>query len=210
MKILDQLASLLGRRDEVPNEALAKKIAAKKDKDAIRELIALLQHKSKAVKGDVIKVLYEAGAVDPSLLAPYLKEFISLLKDKDNRMQWGAMMAINCIANEKPKEVHKNISQIMEAAEKGSVITKDATVNILVKLAAIQAYRENAVTLLLEILKEAPENQFPTYAEKTFPFIDLATSPIYSSILHLRLKDLKTPTKIKRVEKLIQQLKNTG
>lgn len=61
MSIIDQLASSLGRRDEVPNQELAEKIAAAKDKKAVKDLVDNLANKNKDIQSDCIKVLYEIG-----------------------------------------------------------------------------------------------------------------------------------------------------
>ena len=94
MNVIDKLASSLNRRDEVPNQELAKQIAVKKDKKAVAELIEYLNNKSKDIQNDCIKVLYEVGKINPALIADYAKNFIALLDHKNNRLQWGAMTAI--------------------------------------------------------------------------------------------------------------------
>lgn len=48
----------MGRKDELPNQELAKKIVRTKNKGSIIELIELLSHKSIAIQNDAIKVLY--------------------------------------------------------------------------------------------------------------------------------------------------------
>ena len=84
--IIEQLASSSGEKSQDLNIMLAQKIAAGKDTKAIQELIAGLQHKTKAIRHDCIKTLYETAAVDAMLLAPHTDTFIALLDDKDNRM----------------------------------------------------------------------------------------------------------------------------
>ena len=140
MSIIPKLASSLNRRDEVPNQELAKQIAAKKDKKAVQELIDNLHNKSKDIQNDCIKVLYEIGDINPSLISDYAKEFIALLDNKNNRLQWGAMTAINTITLENPKVVYASLLKIIAAADKGSVITKDYAVNILIKLCSLKQY----------------------------------------------------------------------
>ena len=88
MSVISKLASSLDRRDEVPNQELAKQIATKKDKKAVQELVENLNNKSKDIQNDCIKVLYEIGEINPALVADYAKEFISLLDHKNNRLQW--------------------------------------------------------------------------------------------------------------------------
>ena len=178
MPVIEKLASSLNRRDEKPNQELAKKIADKKDKAAVKELILLLQHKSKDIQFDCIKVLYEIGELQPSLIKEYTKNFIGLLESKHNRNIWGAMHALDCIAIEDPKQIYSNLSKIMDAAEKGSVITKDHTVAILVKLCSVKQYAENVFVLLIELLKDCPTNQLPMYAENAMGIIKIGRAHV--------------------------------
>jgi hypothetical protein len=63
-----------------------------------------------------------------------MKSFSDLLSNKDNRMQWGAMTALHAIAPVKPQEMRELLPALAEVADKGSVITRDQFVAILVKL----------------------------------------------------------------------------
>lgn len=100
--IIDQLACSLGRRDEVPNQELARNIVKRKDKNAVKELVQHLQNKDKAIRNDCIKVLYEIGETEPALISSFANNFIELLDHKDNRMQWGAMTALSAVTKENP------------------------------------------------------------------------------------------------------------
>ena len=132
--MLDQLASSHQRLDQALNQLLAKNIAAKKDADAISELIELVQHSSTRVKGDAIKVLYEVGEIDPLLIAPHLPVFAHLLRGNNQRLVWGAMCAIDCIAGVEPRKVHHHLPTVLKAMDGESVIARDHGVNTLVKL----------------------------------------------------------------------------
>src|SRR5262245_43103850 len=106
MTVISKLATTLNRRDEVPNQELAREIAAKEDKAAITELIALLKHKNKNIQHDSIKVLYEVGEIKPGLVSSYANEFLALLVSKNNRMQWGGMTALNSITLHDPALIY--------------------------------------------------------------------------------------------------------
>ena len=86
MSIIGKLASSLNRRDEVPNQELAKLIVYKNDKKAVKELVENLNNKGKAIQNDCIKVLYEIGERKPTMVGNYAKEFITLLDSKNNRL----------------------------------------------------------------------------------------------------------------------------
>ena len=206
MNIIDRLATSLGRRDEVPNQELAKDVAAREDKNAVREVVENLAHKSKDIQNDCIKVLYEIGAVKPKLIAPYLKDLLPLLESKNNRLQWGAMTALGCIANEKPAEIFAVLGKIVDAADKGSVITRDHCVNILISLTALGTYREKTFPLLIEQLMTCPANQLPMYAENALPVIDAGLKDKFVKTLAGRLGQLEKESQRKRVEKVIRKL----
>jgi|SRR3954464_12508016 HEAT repeat protein len=205
MSVLSKLASALNRKDEVPNQELAKQLASKADRKAIQELIENLTNKSSAIQSDCIKVLYEIGERKPQLIAEYVKEFIALLDNKNNRLQWGAMTALSSIALEAPKIVNAGISKILSVSNNGSVIAKDHAVNILIKLSSIKPYNETAFPLLIKELLKSPTNQLPMYAEKAMPVINEKNKRLFIKTLSSRLDDIEKDTKRKRVEKVIQK-----
>lgn len=206
MSVLNQLASALGRRDEVPNRELAEKIASGNDKAAVKELVENLQNKKTDIQSDCIKTLYEIGERKPALIAAYAKEFTALLSHKNNRLQWGAMTALDHIALENPKFMYANLVKIVEASDKGSVITKDHAVNILIKLCSLKAYAEDAFPLLIEQLLVCPTNQLPKYAEDALPVINEKNKKSVVKTLTSRLSEIEKDTKRKRVEKVIKKL----
>ncbi|GHM99124.1 hypothetical protein WSM22_06140 [Cytophagales bacterium WSM2-2] len=205
MSIISKLASSLNRRDEVPNQKLAKDIASKNDKAAIIELVENLGNKSKDIQNDCIKVLYEVGVIKPKIIADHTKIFAELLDHKNNRLQWGAMTALHAIVAENPDVIYKSISKIIDAANKGSVITKDYAVNILIELCKIKTYSDKAFSLLNEQFLTSPTNQLPMYAEKAILVINDKNKKVFVKTLTSRLDDIEKDTKRKRVEKVIKK-----
>jgi len=206
MTIIDQLATSLNRRDEIPNQELAKQIAKSNDKKAVKELMDNLKNKNKDIQSDCIKVIYEIGAVKPNLVADFSKELIELLDNKNNRLQWGAMIALDTITNEIPKTIYEALGKIIDVANKGSVITNDHCVGILIKLCGRKEYAENAFSLLNERLKISPTNQLPMYAENALPIINEKNKTAFIKTLSARLADIEKDTKRIRVEKVIKKL----
>jgi len=206
MSVLHKLASALQRRDEVPNLELAKVIADQKDVKAISELVSHLHNKDKNISNDCIKVLYEIGAINPDLIASYADVFVDLLTNKNNRLVWGAMTALNTITSQNPEVIYHALPPIMEVAEKGSVITKDQAVSILIKLIVIKKYAADSCTLLAEQLRHCPTNQLPMYAEQALPVIPQENKKLFTTILAARLDEIDKASKRKRVEKVIQKL----
>jgi hypothetical protein len=203
--ILAKLATSLNRRDEVPNRELAKSVAKKKDKAAVKELLENLTNKNQDIANDCIKTLYEIGYIEPALLVPHAKAFIDLLGTKNNRMQWGIMTALAEIAKADPKTVYAALAKIIAVAEKGSVITNDQYVNILLRLAESKTYNDKAMPLLLEQLKRSPTNQLPKYAEDSMKLVPPKYKSAFVKALQSRLVEIEKDTKRKRVEKVIQK-----
>jgi uncharacterized protein YfcZ (UPF0381/DUF406 family) len=206
MSVINKLASSLNRRDEIPNQELAAAIAGANDKKAVQELVENLNNKSKDLQSDCIKVLYEIGTLKPALIANHVNSFIELLGNKNNRLQWGAMTALHAITSEKPDAVYNALPTIIAVADKGSVITNDHCVGILIKLAAVKKYAEDAFQLLLERLKISPTNQLPMYAENALAVIDENNKAIFIKTLTARLGEIEKETKRARVEKVIKKL----
>lgn len=206
MSVIPKLASSLGRRDEVPNQELAKEIADKNDKAAVKELVENLKSKSRDIQSDCIKVLYETGELNPELIAGYAEEFVALLDHKNNRLQWGAMSAIDSITTQNPRVVYGSLSKIIKASDKGSVITKDHAVNILIKLCAGKLYADEAFSLLIEQLLSCPTNQLPMYAERAVTIVSEKNKGIFTHTLTSRLGEIEKDTKRMRVEKVIKKL----
>jgi HEAT repeat protein len=206
MTIIGKLASSLGRRDEEPNQELAREIIRTKDEKAIKELVDNLANKDKRIQGDCIKVLYEIGAERPDLIADYEKEFLNLLESKNNRLVWGAMTALDYIASTNPARIHRHLGKIMMASDNGSVITKDHAIGILIKLAGDKRFAKDAVSLLLDQLRSCATNQLPMYAENALKAIPGGSKEKFINVLTARLADLEKESGRKRIRKVIKKL----
>lgn len=206
MSVIQLLATSLGHRDDIANLELAKNIIEVNNADGVKELVEHLNSKNKGIRSDCIKTLYEIGEQAPSLIAGYTQVFVNLLSSKDNRTVWGAMCALSAIASVKPQEIFEHLAAIMDAAQKGSVITIDHYVKILVVLAEHKEYAETALTLLVDKIKDAAPNQLPTYAENMVPVMTDAFRAAFISTMISRLPDIETETKHKRLEKVIARM----
>jgi hypothetical protein len=206
MTVIDKLATSLNRRDEGPNQKLAKQIADTNDKNAIKELIGNLNNKNKGIQSDCIKVLYEIGEVKPKLISSYASEFVALLDNKNNRLQWGAMTALHALTNENPKAIYPALPKIIDVADKGSVITNDHCVGILIKLCAVKEHADDAFSLLNQRLLVCPTNQLPMYAENALPIISDKNRAAFVKTLASRLHEIEKETKRLRIEKVIKKV----
>lgn len=115
MSVLNRIAYFQNRRDEAPNQKLARELAESKDKKGIQEIAENLGHKNQNVQSDCLKVLYEIGYLAPELIADHVDEFLKLLKSKNNRMVWGSMIALATIAELKPREIWKHVDDVTSA-----------------------------------------------------------------------------------------------
>src|SRR6185503_4274685 len=145
MSVLSRLASSVGRRDEIPNQELARALADKKDKARIREIAENLWNKDKRIQADCIKVLYEVGYIEPKLIADHAQDFVKLLRSKNNRLVWGGMTALAEVAKANSDEVFKYLDEIKKAKETGSVITVDNAISTLAYTAAARDKYNQAI-----------------------------------------------------------------
>ncbi len=208
MSVIEKLATSLGRKDDVPNQELAREIASKNDNKSVSELIDILKTtKDKKIQSDCIKTLYEIGYIKPELIAEYYPFFIELLKSRNNRLVWGAMIALYTISKMKPREIFENLSEILEAIQKGSVITKDYGVRILINLSGISEFANSAFDLLMDQLRKCEPKQLPLYAEKTLPVINAENQRIFIELLEERFDELEKDSQKRRIEKVLRKLK---
>jgi hypothetical protein len=116
------------------------------------------------------------------------------------------MIALDIITPENPAAMYKALPKIIDAADKGSVITNDHCVSILIKLCVVKKYAADAFDLLNERLKKCPTNQLPMYAENMLPVINDTNKAAFIKALQARLSEIEKDTKRIRVEKIIKKL----
>ena len=203
MSVLDRLASAQGRRDDVPNQELARELAETRDEAAIRELVAHLQDRDRHIQSDCIKTLYEIGYLAPELIAPYAEEFLVLLRSRNNRMVWGGMIALATIAALRAPFLFDHRQEMQRAIEKGSVITVDRGIRALATVAAQDdAYRRELFPYLLEHLRACRPKDLPGRAEAVLAAVDGAHRDAFIAVLEQRVPDMR-PTQAKRLHKAI-------
>lgn len=208
MSIITSLASSLGRRDEVPNQELARALAAKKDEAGIREIAENLWNKDKNIQADCIKVLYEIGYLEPKLVADYAGDFVRLLRSRNNRLVWGGMTALAEAAKANPDAVFKHLDEIKKAKETGSVITVDNAISTLAWTAAAnRKYNEAIFPYLLKHLSSCRPKEVPQHSEKTLPAVNSSNKADFIKVLEKRMEDL-SGSGLARVKKVIKRAIN--
>ena len=206
MSLVDKLLSSSGKRSKIENKSLAKEIADNTDRKSIQGLIELLDKKGRNIQSDTIEVLYETGYLKPELIADHYKIFVELLSNKNNRLVWGAMIALSSISKIMPGVIFKALPDISKAVDKGSVITKDAGVAVYANLATVKRQKEKVLPMLFDELKKCPDKQVAQYAEKSCIAIDIESKEAFLKVITSRLRNLEKQSQIKRVKKVIKRV----
>ena len=205
MSVLNRLASSMGRRDETPNQELARDLAAHKDRAGIREIVENLGNRDKNIQADCIKVLYEVGSLEPTLINDYVDVFVKLLRSKNNRLAWGGMTALAEVAKANPDAVFKHLDEIKKAKETGSVITVDHAISTLAYTAAAkEEYNKVIFPYLMEHLAGCRPKEVPQHSERTLPAINTSNKTGFINVLEKRSEDLNG-SGLARVKKVIRQ-----
>jgi hypothetical protein len=209
MSTLEKIAFFQNQRDEVPNQILAKELVDTRNSDGIREIAENLENKNKNIRSDCLKVLYEIGYLDSGLISDYTDAFLRLLKSKDNRMVWGALIGLATIADRHPKEIWAQINDILRITKNGTIISMVWGIRVLAKVAAADdEYKDKIFPFLLKQIQTCIPRDIPTHAESFLCAVDKKNKAELLSILESRQDEL-TPaqlTRYKRVLKLINMI----
>jgi fructose-1,6-bisphosphatase len=204
--MIEKTAYFLGRNDEEPNIALALELYETNNMDGVREIVQGLSDKTERLANDCIKVLYEIGERKPELIADYVMELLQLLKSRNNRLVWGGMTAIAQIASLRPKEIYDNRRIVIDAYEKGSIITRDYSISVFAGLAkADQQYEKEMLAILMQHLRTCRLKEVGQHAERAAVCANQDNAAEFIEVLRCR-KPYLTEAQNKRVDKLIKQL----
>jgi hypothetical protein len=163
-----------------------------------------LQNKNQSIQSDCLKVLYEIGYLKPELIADYVNDFLALLQSKNNRMVWGAMIALATIADKKPNDIYKQLATVTAAIDNGTLITVVWGVKALAKVAAAdKTYKQKIFPLLMAQLKKCIPRDVPMHTESILPAIDADNKQEFLSLLEKRKTEMTTSqqARLKKVTK---------
>ncbi|MEW5718897.1 MAG: hypothetical protein AB1817_09745 [Chloroflexota bacterium] len=206
MSVLSKLACAQNRRDEAPNQELAKELATKVDRKGIREIAENLWNNDKNIQNDCIKVLYEIGYLKPDLIGDYVSDFVKLLSSRNNRLVWGGMIALSTVAAIRAKEVYAHLDKIRRAMANGSVITIDNGVKVLARVAAAKPEYNRAIfPYLLDLLEHCRPQSIAQYAESTLCAVNVQNRKKYIAVLTKRQSAL-SPAQSARIRKILKTL----
>ncbi len=205
MSVLEQIAYYQKRRDEVPNQELARRLADAEDAAGIQVISENLWNKNPKIQADCIKVLYETGYLNPELVAGYSDDFFKLLRSRNNRLVWGGMTALSTVAGVAADEIYPRREEIQKAMERGSVITVDTGVLTLAGLAATSDERRQEIfPYLLQHLRSCRPKDVPQHAEKTLVAVDAGNADAFIQVLDKRMEDM-SPSQATRLRRAIKQ-----
>lgn len=206
MSVLDRIAYLQGRRDEVPNQELAGELVGSNDSAGIKEVAENLFNKDDNIRNDCIKVLYEVGYIKPEMISSYALDFIRLLKGRNNRMVWGAMLALSTIATLRADELYKNLEILLKTMEEGSVIAVDNAVKVLAAIASVSdEYNKAIFPHLIAHLGKCRPKEVGQHAESTFIAVNRENRAEFKQTLTDR-EDSLTSAQLARIRKLYKKL----
>ncbi len=193
MTVLDQIAWYQGRRDEIPNQLLARELAEARDEAGIREIAENLRNPEPNIQSHCLKVLYEIGYISPKLIAGYCEEFLRLLQSNNNRLVWGSMIALAAVAVIRADELFLHLDEIQHLTTQGSVITRDNGIKILAAIASQKdEYREAILPYLEAHLESCRPKELPQYAESISIAVDNEAKAGFLDILEKRLPELSS------------------
>lgn len=205
MSALEKIAYYQNRRDEVPNQALARELAQTRNAAGIHEIAENLWNEEPNIQSDCLKVLYEIGYLDPGLISEYVEDFLRLLKQRNNRLVWGGMIALSTIANLQADAIFPHLQEITQVMKSGSVITKDAGIKTLTALAARkETYRTRITPFLLERLADSRPADAPRYAEIILAAISPADKADFIQILQKWI-GVASAARLARLKKVLNQ-----
>lgn len=205
MSVLGRLACNQGRRDEALNQKLARELAESGDVKAVKEIAENLCNRDKNTASDCIKVLYEIGYLNPGLIAGHVEAFVRLLVHKNNRMVWGAMIALSTIAGKRPELLYPHLAEIQKAMETGSVITVDAAIKALAFISAGSAKQEKKIfPFLTGHLQNCRPKEVPQHAESILPAVKQRSKKVFISVVQQRMEDM-TPAQAARLKRVLKR-----
>jgi DNA-binding FrmR family transcriptional regulator len=204
--MIEKIACNVERRDEEPNIAVAERLVNDSDKEGIAEMAEGLSDKKEQVANDCIKVLYEIGYRNPSLIVPYAEAFVEKLKSKNNRLVWGSCIALAQIAEMAGDCLYKELGAIYDTYRKGSVITVDNCISIFAGIArSKEAYEKKIFSILIEHLEHCRPKEVAQHAERAYVCVNRENAPAFKAALKKRYGALVESQK-KRVDKLRKKI----
>lgn len=209
MSTLERIAFFQGVRDEFPNQILAKELAQTENKAGIHEIAQNLFNKDKNIQSDCLKVLFEVGYINPELIADYAQDFLKLLKSRENRMVWGAMIALAVVAPINVDVLFNNLETIYSAMRNGTVITIDNGIRVLARIASKnEKYNDAIFPYLMNHLATCRPKEVGQHSESVFVAVNSKNKQVFLDVLKNREGSLNVAqlNRVRRIEKAAEKL----
>ena len=190
----------------MPNQELARDLAARRDAEGIAEIADHLEDRNKSIASDCLKVLYEVGYIVPSLIEPYTDRFLALLSSPNNRMVWGSMIALWTVASAQADTIWGEVDLVMDTVREGTVITTVSGVKALAIVASkAPEYEARIRPFLLDVLMGCEPKLVATHAEDMLVMVDEGNRDEMVSVLEGRMGEL-SPSQGTRVRRVLKRL----
>lgn len=202
-----RLSYSLGDKTQIPNKELAVEIANSENKNAINELEQLVVESDvKRIKMDAIMTLAYVAELNPKFMVASVDFFIGLLNHPVERVGWGSMIGLFHVAALSQLKVYDNLSKVLDAMERDSIVGRDHGFKILVILYQHNQLRDDVYYLMLEQIRKVRPNQLGQYAERMMEVvIDNHKLALIETLEEKRL-ELSNPYHLNRLSKNLKKL----
>jgi hypothetical protein len=205
---IERIAYHLNERSEVPNQELAKELAESNNVEGIQEIGSYLHDKNKSIASDCLKVIYEIGYINPTLITDYKDTFIEFLNHKNNRMVWGSMIGLANVALVEPHYIHTHIDLIKDKIKNGTTITHVWGIYTIVNLIeADSSFYEVEKDYLFELQSTCRPIDFYKRAETISKVVQDQDIEQFINILRNPVGELSNSAQ-KKLDKLINKLES--
>lgn len=207
MSIQNQLAHSLGRKDQVPNKALAQSIADAEYMSGLNKLIQFIESGPiDRLQMDAMLAIAYVAEQKPQLVVDHVDFLISKLNDPINRVIWGSMIALAHMADLVSDKLFEALPKVIDAMDAGTVVTRDFGFRILVSLYKVEQFCDDVFYIISDQIILAPSNQLGQYVERMIPIVKVDHKKKLIAILEERNVDLTNKHHIKRLNKNLKKL----
>ncbi len=172
----------------------------------VQNLVRNLYSKDRNLQIECVQILCEIGKFEPRLISSFSNEFVSLLDSDDDLLVEAAMTGLSIIAAINPRSVYQSMSRILDKADRGTRLTKEYTLQILLILASENGCSDNAQFFLLRLLACCSAGQFPVFTHQIVPVISQRYLHDFISVLSSRVHELTEKRTKQKIGKLITKL----
>ena len=146
------------------------------------------------------------GEIIASDLIPDIDFFVSNLSSAINRVIFGSMIALAHITHLDTEKLFAALSIIIDAMDKGTVVTRDHGFRIMILLYQDINYQDDMFVLIQEQLLKAPSNQLGQYTERLILVLNKKHLNSFIETLEERRNDIANEYHLARLKKNLKKL----